>query len=208
MDIVICFFLLATALYIEIVIHKISDLKIELSKIQIEKSIFIKKFHNKKNDMPSVSFKPGKFYAYDALNKVIRYEEKEMYSCYDFFALSHEIGHLQDDKSNRILCFAIMKVMERLFFLPLYILLCVLKIKYGFILSVGIVGIMFLLLALFHLYFIHKYEKSASDYALDIVEEFDELYLCKKFAKLCIKQQFLIEIIEMEFVVLLTAVVI
>lgn len=204
MDIFICCLCFVTGIYLEIVILKIKKYRNLLTRDKINKEYIIQIVCKAESVRKNVKFQKGKFYAYNALNKEIRYEEKEVYSYYDFFCLNHEIGHLQDDNSNRIFIFSIMKGIERMVVLPLYILSIVLTILYGSVLRVIvlIIGIVLLIFAIFQLYFICKYEKSASVYALSMINNIDVGYICEKFSDVCLKQQFLIEILEVQIILL------
>ena len=201
MDIIICCFYIVTSLYLENVIIKMRKYRNLLTRDKINKEDIIQIVYKTGAVRKDVKFQKGKFYAYNALNKEIRYEEKEIYSNYDLFCLNHEIGHLQDDNSNRIFFFSIMKGIERMVFLPLYILSIALTFLYSsvFQVIVLIIGIVLLIFAFFQLYFICKYEKSASVYALSAINKID-INIYEKFSDVCLKQQFLMELLEVQIV--------
>lgn len=208
MDVAVCVFLIVIGMYAEIILYRIKVYKTRLSDIKIENKVFMERIYREETTTSDVTFETGSFYGYNAINKTIRYELKETYTCYDLFGLNHEIGHLRDDKSNQIRFFTVMKAMERLLFLPLYIVLCILKLVNSswHMWWTQIFLAILLMLAFLQIFFIHKYENSASKYALTEVERYDEMHVCETFAKLCIKQQMLLEILEIAVVIFLNVI--
>lgn len=210
MDILICIIMIITAIYAEFVIYKMSVLKQKLIGKKTDAKCIDSIICNTKQKVQNADFNYGDYYAYNPLKKEIKYQKKVQYSFYDLWGMNHEIGHLYDDGNNIILRYTIVKAIEKMLLLPIFVMICVFNILYKFFFAniIVIVGIMILILAFIHLYFIYKYEKSASNYAFLEMEKFGEISLCKLYANYCIKQQILLEILEQQFVLLLIVIVI
>ncbi len=144
-------------------------------------------------DMNKVSIIKGKFYAYNPIRNQIIFEDKKEYSYYDVFGMSHEIGHYIDNKNKKVLRSMI----------PILIYRCVLVPTYG----VTVLGsffdlnyircvresILYILIffSIFKMFYIFKYEVSASKYAVErIGSNCDCIIKIKIISKLCVVQQF------------------
>lgn len=122
-------------------------------------------------DDESLLLRDGKFYGYNPRKQEILILDKEFYSLYDIFAIYHEIGHYHDDlKNKRILKNMLVTGANRILVIPMFIIFTVLcwiqkenvgihYIYFGMTLLVALLGI-------HRLYFIIRYEASASKDAI------------------------------------------
>lgn len=113
----------------------------------------------------------GKCYGYNPRKQEILVLEKKFYNAYDMFSIYHEIGHYHDDlKNKRILKNMLVTGVNRLFIIPISLVLTVLcwfqkesmTIHY---ICFAIIALA-MLLGVHRLYFIIRYETSASKSAM------------------------------------------
>ena len=127
----------------------------------------------------ALTIRPGKLYGYNPRKKELLFIEKDRYSLYDVFGIYHELGHYHDDlKSNVILKHMSITGVNRLVLIPLFIILTVvcwfINEDSAFIHVYLVLSVLCILLGLHRLYFICKYEASASRDAVRNMSEFCE----------------------------------
>lgn len=119
----------------------------------------------------NISISDGKFYGYNPRKQEIMILDKEFYGLYDMFAIYHEIGHYHDDmKNKRILKNMIFTGVNRILVIPIFFVLTILcwakkdnmSIHYAFFGVASVAAI----LGMHRLYFIIRYEVSASKAAI------------------------------------------
>ncbi|RDY27811.1 hypothetical protein [Lachnotalea glycerini] len=165
-----------------VIVFTIKKIQIQLKKkSKYSNQDFLIKLKEIANDNKYLNFERAKYYGYDPRKITIFYIKKEEYSAYDTFAIYHELGHYLDDlKSKRILFNMSVTCINRLLAIPIYFGISILALA-GTQLFVKISYIIFLLeilLFLHRMYFIVKYEKSASKYAIMRLSDYlDEISL-------------------------------
>lgn len=141
---------------------------------------WVKEIVNKENFLTT---RYGKTYAYNPRKKEILFTEKEKYSLYDIFAIYHELGHYHDDlKSNIVLKHMSITCINRLVLIPIFIILTLVcwfmdeneRFMYVYLM----IAVLCIFLGLHRLYFICKYEVSASrDAFINMSKSYDMLDL-------------------------------
>lgn len=145
----------------------------------------------------NVRFEKGGIYGYNSFKKIIKYEDKEEYTCFDIFALYHEVGHGLDDVLNKIFYHMRLIMINRLIVIPIYFIIVITEMVCNqyFIITKTIVIFIILLLTIERLYFIIKYEKSASYYALEKLEGVEGFNLIRILSEMAIKQQYILTVL-------------
>lgn len=164
--------------------------KLEKSHMEYDKEELcqlLKKIIGKENFL---TIRYGKFYAYNPRKKEILITEKEKYSLYDIFAIYHELGHYHDDlNGNIVLKHMSITCVNRLVLIPLFITLtlvgCFVNENKNFICIYLIIAVLCIFSGLHRIYFICKYEMSASRDALTNMyklHNISDLYAIKNIA--------------------------
>lgn len=206
-------YILIFTVYFVIVIT-IKKLQILLKKkASYSKQDFFIKLQEIENDYEYLNFESANYYGYNPKKITILYIKKEEYSSYDTFAIYHELGHYIDDlKSRRILFNMSVTCINRLLVIPMYFVISILALP-GTQLFVKISHIIFLLeilLFIHRMYFIGKYENSASKYAImRLSGKLDEIVLkyIKKISCLSIVSQFILGVIWLMVIVFMQIII-
>lgn len=117
---------------------------------------------------------PGKYYAYNPYTKQILYEDKDGYSEYDLLGMFHEMGHYNDDKvSGKIYRHMKITAINRLFLVPLHLIMLlghIFNMRHTISFHSLLIVVNFICF-IDRIYYICKYEKSASDFAIKVMNE-------------------------------------
>lgn len=147
----------------------------------------------------NINIMQGSFYGYNPLKKAIQIPEKENHALHDFFALQHELGHMEDDKNNVV--FGWLKVIGfyRLIVLPGSFIIAIVNVITEAIPEVAIYVNIIILLAfvIFKLVYIFLYENSANRHAFQVCENFfddEKMQITRRFARYNVMQQYLVTI--------------
>lgn len=156
-------------------------------------------------DDESLLLRDGKYYGYNPRKQEILILNKEFYSLYDMFAIYHEIGHYHDDlKNKRILKNMLVTGVNRILVIPMFFIFTVLcwiqKGNVGIHYAYSGMIILVVLLGIHRLYFIIRYEASASKDAISKLSctiDALSLHMTKKLACYAVLSQMLFVIICM-----------
>lgn len=192
----------STACGVMILSLRIKKIKFKLANgVKIYKQDLLREILKLNKKITDIRFEKGDYYAYDSVKKIIRYEDKEIYTYFDVFALCHEIGHMIDDLHNCSIFYNMMlTAINRLFFIPIYVLFTIIAMVTNqyFVVAKDIILIISVVLFLHRFFFIFKYEISASNHALALLSQNDaDVSLIRVLAKTAVKQQFILAMLGM-----------
>lgn len=165
--------------------YKMKKIRNKLEKIHPKYNKEEFRYRTKKivNKEDFLTIRYGKAYAYNPRKKEILFAEKEKYSLYDIFAIYHELGHYHDDlKSNIVLKHMSVTCVNRLVLIPIFITLTLVCLfmdeNERFMYVYLIIAVLCISLGLHRIYFICKYEVSASrDALINMSKSYDMLDL-------------------------------
>lgn len=128
-----------------------------------------------------ITFRFGSYYAYSSLQKRIVIKQKENYSYFDFFAICHEVGHLQDKECKSFIVFTYLTILVRLILFPICFAISIVNLfRIAIITPVYIVSFTCALQAL-HIILLIYCERRASLFALNSTKKLFGIEKSKTF---------------------------